>query len=352
MDGLMNIYALSDPREPHDYRYVGRTVKNPAERLKGHVQVALSKTPDGSWRNAVTHKNAWIRSLARDGYRPIATLLAQCEPRDLVFAEQQMIATLREAGYRLTNATEGGEGPHLYKASDQTRRRQSEAGRRRFANNPSEREFYRQVILKRIGTPQGRLALSRQATDQWSAPGAREAQSQRLKTVNADPGLLARRTRALKQTLADETRGPQIRAALSQRVVGEGNPSAKLTWPVVRQIRAEYAAGGFTHADLGGRYGVTPSTIQQIINCVIWTKDPAGVEPTAIRRAASPKVTDEQLTELAAVYRSSLASGQPSQAVARHFNITPVRAYGWIAKARQRGFLGATVPGASGEQAS
>lgn len=351
---LVNLYALSDPRAPHDYRYIGQTTKDPAERLKGHVQVALSKKPDGTWRNAVTHKNAWIRALARDGYKPIVTLLKKCDRADRVFAEQQMIAALREAGYRLTNGTTGGEGPHLYKATDQTRRRQSEANRRRFENNPVERERYRQLLLQRTNTPEGRKALSDQATAQWASPDARKAQSERLKAALADPAVRARRSAAIRKRMLDTETWDELRRAISERVSGEGNRAAKLNWNIVRSIRARITDGTSTRRALATEFGVTRSLIDQIVNCVIWTNDPTGATPSRpdTYKPRAPGLTDERLETVARVYRASVSSGQPSQAVAQHFDISPMLAYSWIATARRRGFLGATKPGVPGETAA
>ncbi len=266
----VHIYALADPRTPHDYRYVGRTVWQPDERLNSHIQVAMARKRDGSWRNAVTHNIAWIRSVIRAGYRPVISVLAMVQASRRVFAEQQWIASMKEAGYRLTNATAGGEGSYLYKPTGQTRQRQSEGNRRRFENNPAEREFYRRKILRQYEGEEGRRRLSESATAQWAKPGAREAHSARLKEVFSDPELRARRGAILSQMLMETERGRQIRADTGLRLAGEGNHQAKLTWAKVRQIRAEYAAGGISQAALGRRHGVTQGLVWQIVRQRIW----------------------------------------------------------------------------------
>jgi transposase-like protein len=272
---------------------------------------------------------------------------AELEQR--VFAEQRWIAALREAGYRLTNATSGGEGPHLYKPTGQTRRRHSEANKRRFANNPVEREFYRQQMIRLFGGEDGRRYLSEKATAQWAVPGAREAQSERLKAICSDPEFTEKRGRVLSHMLLETERGEQIRNATSRRLSGEGNHFAKLTWSDVREIRAKYAAGGITQTEIAAEHGVEPSLISQIIRHKIWVDDTGQSVPPPVPRKVYPRVTNDQLAELALVYRAALPSRQPGQAVARHFDISPNRASGWIAKARERGLLGATTPGVAGE---
>ena len=351
-DGTVRIYALSDPRAPHDYRYVGRTVWTAEKRLKSHIQTAVARKADGTWRNAVTYRAAWIRSVIRDGYRPVITVLAETALDQRVFAEQQWIAALQEAGYRLTNGTPGGESPHLHKPTGQTRRRQSEANKRRFANNPLEREFYRQQMIRQFGSEEGRRYLSEKATAQWAVPAAREAQSARLTAICSDPEFVEERGKAISRMLRDTERGQKIRAASSQRLSGEGNHAAKLTWDRVRGIRAEYAAGGVTQKEIAARHGVEQSLVSQIVRHKIWVDATGESVPPPVPRKVFPQVTNELLGELVQVYRAALAGGQPSHAVARHFDISPIRAYGWIAKARERGLLGATTPGVAGEAAA
>lgn len=345
------IYALSDPRTPYDYRYVGRTTWEVSDRVAAHVRGALSRRADGSWRYAVSHKIAWIRALARDGYRPHVSILAEVPRATRIVAEQQWIAALREAGYRLTNATAGGEGPERYKPTGQTRRRQSESGKRRYIENPAEREFYRQMLLDRYSDPSQRELLAEQARQQWAVPGARDAQSQRLKEICAAPGFVERRADALRRTLNETERGAAIRKGHSRRLSGEGNHQAKLTWPIVRRIRALYTPGVTTQAEIAREFGVTQTLVGQIVRGKVWANDPQGIQlPLMPERTVPIALTPELLREVAAIYRSGLAAtGQPLQAVAAHFGVTAVRATSWVAKARRVGFIGPTTPGRAGE---
>jgi hypothetical protein len=61
-------------------------------------------------------------------------------------------------------------------------------------------------------------------------------------------------------------------------------------------------------------------------------------------------LTDERLREIAEVYRQHVATGQPSKAVADHFNYTDTSARRVVREARLRGFLGAARPGRGGEE--
>lgn len=51
---------------------------------------------------------------------------------------------------------------------------------------------------------------------------------------------------------------------------GENNGRAKLTWALVRTMRAEYAAGGVTHQELADKYEVTKTVAGNIIRGKLW----------------------------------------------------------------------------------
>lgn len=50
----------------------------------------------------------------------------------------------------------------------------------------------------------------------------------------------------------------------------ETNVNAKLTWPIVDAIRAEYAAGGTSHSKLAAKYGVNRMTIMRVLLQRAW----------------------------------------------------------------------------------
>ncbi len=104
------IYYLADPRvgEP---RYVGWTV-NPKQRLRNHLK-------DAKLGNRC-HRNAWIRKLLREGVKPTMSILEE-DPADCCEAERWWIRKMREAGYRLTNQTDGGDGAPGYRHTPETK---------------------------------------------------------------------------------------------------------------------------------------------------------------------------------------------------------------------------------------
>jgi len=52
---------------------------------------------------------------------------------------------------------------------------------------------------------------------------------------------------------------------------GEDNPNAELTSEQVREIRERYEDEDVTQADLADEYGVTDTTINDVVNGVSWT---------------------------------------------------------------------------------
>lgn len=92
----MIIYALMDPRTSC-LRYVGKAV-DVERRLKVHLH-----------EKAKTLKNNWLKSLKAKGLKPALEVLEEVDG-DGSDAERFWIASLRAAGARLLNATDGGDG--------------------------------------------------------------------------------------------------------------------------------------------------------------------------------------------------------------------------------------------------
>ncbi len=100
MPGTHKIYALDDPREPDDYRYVGWTINTLEQRLRAHL--------DEARRKPHTHRARWVNKVRREGFTPRIILLEIVD--DYAEAEKRWIADFRAKGYRLTNGTDGGKG--------------------------------------------------------------------------------------------------------------------------------------------------------------------------------------------------------------------------------------------------
>lgn len=99
----VTIYALCDP-ESGMIRYIGKTRYTPERRLTYHLtRSGKSKLPSANW----------LRSLKVSGLRPIIVDLDRVGlDDDWASRERFWIATCRDAGFRLLNLTDGGEGLH------------------------------------------------------------------------------------------------------------------------------------------------------------------------------------------------------------------------------------------------
>ena len=112
----MIVYVLYD--ENGEVRYVGQTTKSLEERIKEHLWSSSLRRPG--------HKNHWLRSMLARGERPTGRILQGFNTKeDLDGAERYWIRFLKERGCRLVNDTDGGEG--LRNPSPETRARMSAA---------------------------------------------------------------------------------------------------------------------------------------------------------------------------------------------------------------------------------
>lgn len=113
------IYALFDPRDG-SLRYVGKAL-NVAERLREHLKEAS--------KSGGSHRRHWLRSLIAQDLKPQAVVLESVTTDTWSERERWHIAHLRRLGFRLVNATDGGEGSAGYKPTAETLRRMSEAAK-------------------------------------------------------------------------------------------------------------------------------------------------------------------------------------------------------------------------------
>lgn len=214
------VYGLVDPRTG-DLRYVGKSsigMKRPREH-----QIACG-------RKAKTHNAKWLRELWADGERvPMVLVLEECDSDAQVLAREiVLIALFREAGFNLTNITDGGDGVSGHKMSPETRARmsalwtperrakQSAALKARY-EDPEARARTGAAVSKAKSTPEGRARASaagarvladkdnvaKLVASRWADPAAREKQSELSKKMWEDKEKAARIVAAKKAQWAD-----------------------------------------------------------------------------------------------------------------------------------------------------
>lgn len=143
-----SIYVLVDPRDG-EVRYVGWTTKTLAWRLLRHVK-ARGKT----WRDN------WIAVLLGLGEIPIIRVLQVLPLQGSQDAERYWIKTLRDAGCRLTNTTEGGEGVVGYTWTAEARVAVSQARQGRVTTDVTRAKISA-AAQRQMADPRQRAAVSR-----------------------------------------------------------------------------------------------------------------------------------------------------------------------------------------------
>lgn len=120
---LFIVYALTDPRTG-EVRYIGMSTSGLRRPRRHSMPSQLSRYPG--------HRANWIAELKRQGLAfGVAVLCALPSPEHLPAAEIFWIAEGRRLGWRLTNATDGGEGSPGYVPSASARALLSAAGKGR-----------------------------------------------------------------------------------------------------------------------------------------------------------------------------------------------------------------------------
>lgn len=215
----VSIYALVDADA--GVRYIGQTVRPLAKRLAVHWQTARA--------GERTHRAAWMRVAKANGVGVSIELLAVVGSESADSAEVEAIAAHRASGCLLTNTTDGGGGVRGLRVTDATRRKMSESASRRKVSVET------------------RARMSAAMAGKYSAAHMRGLNLGRVRSV--------------------ETRRKMSRARR-----GEGNGMATLTWPIVREMRDRFAAGGMTQRVLAREYGVSGGTVSMVLSGKTWVE--------------------------------------------------------------------------------
>lgn len=268
------IYALRDPRNDL-IRYVGKTVKTLRKRVADHLHEAI-------WRRSHNHRVRWLRVLIRAGLSPRVELLETIiDGGDWIAAEQKWIRCFRAAGYRLVNATDGGEGvigrkqsKHTrdkiakairgLKRSDETRAKVAAAARERTLSPATRQKLSRHFKGRSWGchTRATKRLLSRQRRGRTFGP-LTDAHKAKL------------RQRAIERGFGQLATGLRRSAATRRKIAaakrGSLNPAAKLDDQQVRQIKLRLLAGE-SNAAIARTVGVHPTTISEIKTGKTWRR--------------------------------------------------------------------------------
>jgi hypothetical protein len=188
------IYALTEPGEPWNIRYIGKVVKHPLRTIDGTIRSRLSQHMyDARSKNLPpSHRLNWLRKLMRVGLTPGYFLVDEATHATMAEVECAYIALCREAGFKLVNTTDGGEGVVGLKHRPESiaRRRRG----RRWPQAPSRE--HRQVQGELASAEGQRLRFAAQG--QVQSHTALEQRQERCVLIT-NPGDLVRATQGPAQ---------------------------------------------------------------------------------------------------------------------------------------------------------
>lgn len=128
------IYALKEP-ETGEIRYIGKA-NDPQKRFLAHLR-----------REESNHRVCWIKKLLQAGKQPQLEIIDEIPFEYWQQLEVAYIEFFKESGCRLVNGTLGGDESLGAKASEETRRKLSEA-HKRIKKSP---EWEEKVRLSHVG---------------------------------------------------------------------------------------------------------------------------------------------------------------------------------------------------------
>ena len=236
---MAEIYALVSSSAPSIYRYVGKTVKTSAMRLKSH----MSRYLRGEETNR--HKAHWFSSVLSEGGTIEAVVLDVCPDANQDEREVHWIRKCREEGHPLTNLSDGGEGG--------------------FNPDPLVREKIGAAHRGRRHTSEAKARMSA-AAKKRDLSGARNPNYGKTHTEEAKQRIIAKR------------KGIPLSASHRQKLseVGKGvnsgvkNGSAKRTPEEIEAIYKRIKLGGEHYESVMREYEMHPMTWYKIASGSKW----------------------------------------------------------------------------------
>jgi predicted GIY-YIG superfamily endonuclease len=229
------IYALIDPNTQL-IRYIGKS-NDPQKRLYRHLK-----------EKGTSYKVQWLRSLKTNGQIPEIQIIEEVLVSQWQKQECYWIAYYRQLGYDLANGTDGGDGVHGRKRTPEERARigaASTGNQYSKGRKPTPEETAkRSASLKGHGvSEETRKKIANRHTGRIVSKDTREKLSSAFKGKNLaedriakmrgrkqSPETIAKRSSALKQTLAEKRRNaPPKEIKIKPPRVYKGNPGLKHT---------------------------------------------------------------------------------------------------------------------------
>jgi hypothetical protein len=127
------------------------------------------------------------------------------------------------------------------------------------------------------------------------------------------------------------THTPETKLKMSEHKRGENHPGAQLTWTQVHQIRADYAAGEVSYADLSKQYSTSRGCVVAVVRGLTWPDScyeykprARRYNPTKTKAYGNSKITWAEVGDI----RQKLTSGETVKALASEFKTRTAAIYG------------------------
>jgi hypothetical protein len=131
---MVKIYTLADPTS-NEIRYIGKTKRTLKDRWYQHCSIHKQQ-------KQTNYKSNWLLTILNKGLRPKIELLEGVEDEFWQETEKFWIAQFRIWGFRLTNLSEGGQGPTSCKGSSGYKHTEEAKKRISIANSkPRHKEW-------------------------------------------------------------------------------------------------------------------------------------------------------------------------------------------------------------------
>lgn len=145
------IYCLIDPIT-NEIRYIGQTLQTLHKRLIKH---------HSDCERFTTHVNCWLKNLKSSGQRAVIQLIDETTVDKIDELEIYYIKKYKEAGYRLTNISEGGQKNRI--TSDETKAKISKS------------------LTGKVKSPETIVKLKNSLIETWKSPELRKLKQKQTK---------------------------------------------------------------------------------------------------------------------------------------------------------------------------
>lgn len=287
------VYTLTDKLEPDRVRYVGLTRRKPQVRLSGHWTECLN----GGTRPV----NNFMRKRLYDRSRVVMTVIDECATdEELKCAEIEWIAFYRSLGQADLNLTDGGEGMWGYRMSEEQKeaKRQSMIGRFRGEHYRGEVKLSWEKVREIRSRAKAQWVSQQDLADEYGV-----TQSVIMKVL-------------LNRAWIDDDYDP---SGLPSRPPESHANNRQTTREVVDAIRALRMREWVPEREIGRRYGLTRSNVQNILSGVRWP-DPT-YDPSKLVRAGGNGTGSKLTAEDVVRIKERCAAGEFQRVVAADYGI-------------------------------